>query len=97
MADAPHAASGSARPKNGRLKETGRASSATVYLQNAEEIASFVFASGPKGMKVIRKDCSEEEIISRGKGRTLVLAIDTPYKNTQPPQIGILLALKAGR
>jgi hypothetical protein len=48
-------------------------------------------------MEVVRKDCSEEEIISRYKGRTLVLAIDHPYKYAQPPQIGILLGLKAGR
>jgi hypothetical protein len=32
-----------------------------------------------------------------GKGRTLVSAIDTHTRNAQPPQIGILLALKAGR
>jgi len=28
-------------------------------------------------MEVMCKDCSEEEIISRGKGRMLVLDIDT--------------------
>jgi hypothetical protein len=52
----------------------------------------------PKGKEVVRKDCSEEEITSRGKGRTLVLAMEIDlYKYAQPPQIGILLALKAGR
>jgi hypothetical protein len=43
-----------------------------------------VFASGPKGMEVMRKDCSEEEITSRGKGRTLVLAIDTRTRTPSP-------------
>ena len=40
--------------------EMGRASSATGYLL-AEELVGFMFASGPKGMEVMRKDCSEEE------------------------------------
>jgi len=33
---------------------------------------------------VMRKDCSEEEIISRGKGRMLVLAIDTLKRTPSP-------------
>jgi hypothetical protein len=35
-------------------------------------------------MEVVRKDCSEEEIISRDKGRTLVLAIDTLTSTPSP-------------
>ena len=35
-------------------------------------------------MEVVRKDCSEEEIISRGKGRTLVLAIDILTRTPSP-------------
>jgi hypothetical protein len=58
---------------------------ATPWLPpNAEEIACFVFALGPMGMEVVRKDCSEEEIISRGKGRTLVLAIETLTRTPSP-------------
>jgi len=45
-----------ARPNYGRSKETGRASGATGYLLT-EEIVGFVFASGPKGREVMRKDC----------------------------------------
>ena len=43
-----------------------------------------IIASGPKGMEVVRKDCSEEEIISRDKGRTLVLAIDILTRTPSP-------------
>jgi len=45
----------------------------------------------------MRKDCSEEEIISKGKGRTSCFGYGHPYNNAQPPQISILLTLKAGR
>ena len=44
-----------------------------------------MFASGPKGMEVMRKDCSEEEITSRGKGRTFVWAMD-PHTTTPSPR-----------
>jgi hypothetical protein len=44
----------------------------------------------------MRKDCSEQEINSR-QGPDACFGYRGPYNNAQPQQIGILLALKAGR
>jgi hypothetical protein len=43
-----------------------------------------VFASGCEGEEVMRKDCSEEEITSRGKGQTLVLDMRTLTRTPSP-------------